>query len=130
MSTFPSDLFRGTRFAVMGLGRNGLPAARALMAMGAEVVAWDDKPEARAEANDLMLRDPSAARISRSTRWCCRRAFRIMPPKPHPVAERARAWGVPILSDAELLYRAVRQAGSRRVSSASPAPMASPPRRR
>ena len=29
------------------------------------------------------------------------------------MAERARAWGVPILSDAELLYRAVRQAGSR-----------------
>ena len=34
-------------------------------------------------------------------------------PMPHPVAARARAWRVPILSDAELLFRAVRRAGSR-----------------
>ena len=112
MSTFPSDLFRGRRFAVMGLGRNGLPAARALMAMGAEVVAWDDKAEARAEANDLLLRDLRSEDFAFD-------ALVLSPgiphqaPKAHPVAERARAWGVPILSDAELLYRAVRQAGSR-----------------
>jgi UDP-N-acetylmuramoylalanine--D-glutamate ligase len=112
MSRFPSDLFRGRRFAVMGLGRNGLPAARALMAMGAEVVAWDDKAEARAEANDLLLRDLRSEDFAFD-------ALVLSPgiphqaPKAHPVAERARAWGVPILSDAELLYRAVRQAGSR-----------------
>jgi UDP-N-acetylmuramoylalanine--D-glutamate ligase len=96
----------------MGLGRNGLPAARALMAMGAEVVAWDDKAEARAEANDLLLRDLRSEDFAFD-------ALVLSPgiphqaPKAHPVAERARAWGVPILSDAELLYRAVRQAGSR-----------------
>lgn len=112
MSAFPPNLFRGRRFAVMGLGRNGLPAARALMAMGAEVLAWDDKPEARAEANDLMLRDLRDEDFAFD-------ALVLSPgiphkgPQAHPVAERARAWGVPILSDAELLYRAVRQAGSR-----------------
>ena len=112
MSTFPSDLFRGRRFAVMGLGRNGLPAARALMAMGAEVVAWDDKPEARAEANDLMLRDLRGEDFAFDA-LVLSPGIPHMPPKAHPVAERARAWGVPILSDAELLYRAVRQTGSR-----------------
>jgi UDP-N-acetylmuramoylalanine--D-glutamate ligase len=112
MNTFPSDLFRGRRFAVMGLGRNGLPAARALMAMGAEVVAWDDKPEARAEANDLLLRDLRGEDFAFDA-LVLSPGIPHMPPKAHPVAERARAWGVPILSDAELLYRAVRQAGSR-----------------
>ena len=35
MSAFAEDLFEGRRFAVVGLGRNGLPAAHALQAMGA-----------------------------------------------------------------------------------------------
>ena len=34
-------------------------------------------------------------------------------PKPHPLAAAARAAGVPILSDAELLFQAVRSNGSR-----------------
>jgi UDP-N-acetylmuramoylalanine--D-glutamate ligase len=112
MSAFPSDLFRGRRFAVMGLGRNGLPAARALMTMGAKVVAWDDKPEARAEANDLLLRDLRGEDFAFDA-LVLSPGIPHMAPNAHPVPERARAWGVPILSDAELLYRAVRQTGSR-----------------
>ena len=38
---------------MLGLGRNGLPAARALAAMGAEVVAWDDNVAARVDAADV-----------------------------------------------------------------------------
>ncbi len=34
-------------------------------------------------------------------------------PAPHPVAAMARAAGVPVLSDAELLFQAVRASGSR-----------------
>ncbi len=34
-------------------------------------------------------------------------------PAPHPVALRARAAKIPILSDAELLFQAVRRSGSR-----------------
>ena len=40
---FPPTLFAGQRYAVVGLGRNGLPAAHALRALGAEVLAWDDR---------------------------------------------------------------------------------------
>ena len=40
----------GQRIAVLGLGRSGLAAARALRDGGAEVVAWDDNPAARAAA--------------------------------------------------------------------------------
>lgn len=112
MSAFPANLFEGRRFAVLGLGRNGLPAARALAAMGADVVAWDDNVAARVDATDVMLRDLRTDDFAFD-------ALVMSPgiphalPAPHPVAARARAWGVPILSDAELLFRAVRQAGSR-----------------
>ncbi|PPQ26820.1 UDP-N-acetylmuramoyl-L-alanine--D-glutamate ligase [Rhodopila globiformis] len=112
MSTFPSSLFSGKRFAVVGLGKNGLPAARALRDMGATVVAWDDNAAARAAAGDLEVRDPVSDAFDFD-------ALVLSPgiphrlPKPHPAAQRAIEAGVPILSDTELLFRAVRAAGSR-----------------
>jgi UDP-N-acetylmuramoylalanine--D-glutamate ligase len=112
MSTFASDLFAGKRFAVVGLGRNGLPAAHALAAMGAEVTAWDDLPAAREAARDLRLRDLREGAFDFD-------ALVLSPgiphalPKPHPIAARALAACIPILSDAELLFQAVRAAGSR-----------------
>jgi UDP-N-acetylmuramoylalanine--D-glutamate ligase len=116
MSTFPSDIFAGKRFAVVGLGKNGLPAARGLAAMGAEVLAWDDKESARRAAADsgagVTLRDPASGPFDVD-------ALVLSPgiphrlPAPHPAAARARAAGVPILTDVELLYQAVRAAGSR-----------------
>jgi UDP-N-acetylmuramoylalanine--D-glutamate ligase len=111
MSTFPSDLFAGKRFAVVGLGRNGLPAAKALLAMGAEVVAWDDSPATR-DAAGIPLRDPLQGAFAFD-------ALVLSPgiphtlPAPHPAAARAKQAGVPVLSDAELLFQAVRAAGSR-----------------
>jgi UDP-N-acetylmuramoylalanine--D-glutamate ligase len=108
--TWPSTLFAGSRFAVVGLGRNGLPAARALLAMGAAVTVWDDKPEARAAAAGLDVREPVMAGLD---------ALVLSPgiphilPAPHPIAAAAIAAGVPILSDAELLFQAVRARGSR-----------------
>ena len=47
MTAFPATLFAGMKFAVVGLGQNGRPAATALAAMGAEVTAWDDSETAR-----------------------------------------------------------------------------------
>ncbi len=111
MSGFAPDLFAGRRFAVVGLGRNGLPAARALSAMGAEVVAWDDGEAARASAGNLTLRDPTPGMAAFD-------ALVLSPgiphrhPARHPAAAAALAAGVPILSDAELLFQAVRRSGS------------------
>ena len=112
MSDFPADIFRGKRFAVVGLGKNGLPAARGLIAMGAEVTAWDDNASARAAAGDVDLRDPLARGLDCD-------AVVLSPgiphrlPMPHPVARAALDAGIPILSDVELLFQAVRAAGSR-----------------
>ncbi|MCW3477916.1 UDP-N-acetylmuramoyl-L-alanine--D-glutamate ligase [Limobrevibacterium gyesilva] len=108
---FPEHIFAGARFAVVGLGRNGLPAAQALQAMGADITAWDDSEAARAAAASAGLRvgEPDMDGLS---------ALVLSPgiphrlPRAHPLAARAIAAGVPILSDADLLYRAVRAAGS------------------
>jgi len=111
MSAFSPKLFAGRRFAVVGLGRNGLPAARALLAMGAEVTAWDDRSESRADTG-LPLHDPARGLAGFD-------ALVLSPgiphalPAPHPAVLAARGAGVPILSDAELLFQAVRAAGSR-----------------
>jgi UDP-N-acetylmuramoylalanine--D-glutamate ligase len=112
MTDFPPTLFSGKRYAVVGLGKNGLPAALALRAMGAGVVAWDDNPASRAAARDLDLRDPVGEKFDFD-------ALVLSPgiphrlPKPHPTAQRAIEAGVPILSDVELLFQAVRASGSR-----------------
>ncbi len=109
---FAPTLFAGERIGVLGLGRNGLPAALALRAMGATVSAWDDGEPARAEAlrAGLPVREPDVSALD---------ALVLSPgiphrlPAPHPLAAAALAAGVPLLSDAELLYRAVRRSGSR-----------------
>jgi UDP-N-acetylmuramoylalanine--D-glutamate ligase len=110
--TFPDDIFQGSRFAILGLGRNGLPAARSLRAMGAETVLWDDGAAAREAATaegftvaDLREGDFAFAALVLSP------GIPHDLPAPHPVAARAIAAGVPILSDAELLFQAVRRAG-------------------
>ena len=116
MSGFPPDLFVGRRYAVLGLGRNGAPTALALAAMGAEVVAWDDDPAARRSLvpgeGSLVLRDPLAPDFAFDALVLSPGIPHVLP-APHPVAAHARAAGVPILSDVELLFRAVRAAGSR-----------------
>ncbi|MGD0102808.1 MAG: UDP-N-acetylmuramoyl-L-alanine--D-glutamate ligase [Rhodopila sp.] len=112
MSTFSPTLFEGKRYAVVGLGKNGLPAALALQAMGADVVAWDDNPAARAAAAGLDLRDPAEGTFDFDALVLSPGIPHLLP-KPHPVAQRATRAGVPILSDVELLFRAVRASGSR-----------------
>jgi len=115
MSGFPSDLFAGRRYAVLGLGRNGVPAARALAAMGAQVVAWDDNEAGRASLEDA----PDRIRLSPLEDPADFDALVLSPgiphrlPAPHPFAARAAAAGLPVLSDAELLFEAVRRSGSK-----------------
>lgn len=115
---FPNDLFSGSRFAVAGLGRNGRAVVTALLGMGAEVQAWDDKSPPSPESFPISTDTGRfvAAPLNDLTGF---EALILSPgiphllPTPHPVAALAREAGVPILSDAEILYRAVRKAGSR-----------------
>jgi UDP-N-acetylmuramoylalanine--D-glutamate ligase len=101
------DMF-GRTVAVLGLAKSGLSAARALMASGAQVWAWDDSAAKRDEAKgagvplvDLQTCD-----------WMKPVALVLSPgiphrfPKPHPVAALATARRCPIIGDIELMARA------------------------
>jgi hypothetical protein len=100
--SFSPTLFAGSRFAVLGLGRAGLPAATALRDMGAQVFVWDDRATADGFDNrlpsdvpghlDALVLSPGIAHAL---------------PTAHPQAAWARRAGVPILTDAELLFQAL-----------------------
>ncbi|RVT85353.1 UDP-N-acetylmuramoyl-L-alanine--D-glutamate ligase [Rhodobacteraceae bacterium CCMM004] len=100
----------GQRIAVLGLGRSGLSAARALAAGGAEPLCWDDGAEARAraEAVGLTLHDPTGP-----GGWEGVSALIVSPgiphlyPAPHRVIAAAMDAGVPVDNDIGLFFRSV-----------------------
>lgn len=102
----------GRKIAVMGLGKSGLSTARALMASGATVCAWDDNDARRAEAEAGGVPVTS---LSNGV-WSGIDSLVLSPgiphtfPKPHPIVELARAHGAEILGDIELLARAEPEA--------------------
>jgi UDP-N-acetylmuramoylalanine--D-glutamate ligase len=114
MNRFPSNLFAGRRYAVVGLGRAGLAALRALTSMGAIVTGWDDAGFARyqAEREGFLIADPTPD-IGDLDALILSPGIPHTLPVPHRIAAAARAVGRPIWTDAELLFQAVRGAGSR-----------------
>lgn len=99
--------FDGRKVAVLGLARSGRAAAAALKAGGAAVLAWDDSDKTRAAlAGEVALTDPA------KTDWREMAALMLSPgiphsfPEPHPAVAAARAAGVEIVGDIELLGRA------------------------
>jgi UDP-N-acetylmuramoylalanine--D-glutamate ligase len=102
--------FAGSRIAVLGLGRAGLPAAQRLREWGAVVTVWDDGESARelAVGVGLHVERPQDFDMLMISPGVPHRG-----PRAHPLALRAAEIGAPILCDVEFLYRAVRAAGSR-----------------
>jgi UDP-N-acetylmuramoylalanine--D-glutamate ligase len=93
----------GRPVAVLGLGKSGLTAARALAASGAEVWAWDDDA---AKRGALATTDLYACDWSRPSALVLSPGIPHRFPKPHPIAALAEAVGCPIIGEVELLFRA------------------------
>jgi UDP-N-acetylmuramoylalanine--D-glutamate ligase len=104
--------FEGRTVAVFGLARTGLAAARALVAGGAQVALWDEKPAARAaaEAAGLPLVDLAEADWSQFAALMLSPGVPLTHPAPHWTVQRAREAGVEILGDVELFARTVNAA--------------------
>jgi UDP-N-acetylmuramoylalanine--D-glutamate ligase len=98
------SLFKGKRFAVMGLGLSGLVAGEALCAGGAEILAWDDNADRRAAAKALGIPVTPLREID----WSTVEALILSPgiphtyPEPNPVAQAAKDAGIEIVGDIEL----------------------------
>ena len=91
--------------AILGMGRSGASAARALVAAGAQVIVHDDRGGAEPPGG-------AAAAPPEQWPWAELEAVVISPgiphafPEPHPAASMADGHGVPVVSDIELLARA------------------------
>ena len=95
-----SQAFAGKHYAVLGLARSGVAAVEALLAGGATVTVWDRRTDSfepfreRARIADPMMIDLAGVD-----------GIVLSPGVPlntHPIAERARAHGVPLIGDIEL----------------------------
>jgi UDP-N-acetylmuramoylalanine--D-glutamate ligase len=99
-----SPAFASRKYAVLGLARSGRAAVDSLAASGAEVMAWDARPEARAAVADkARIADPlSVALIGYD-------GVVVSPGVPlnrHAIADRARNARVPVIGDIELFAQA------------------------
>ncbi len=104
--------FEGSTVAVFGLARTGLTAARALMAGGAQVALWDDRPAAReaAQAEGFELTDLTKADWSAFAALMLSPGVPLTHPAPHWTVARAKDAGVEIVGDMELFARTVNAA--------------------
>ncbi len=100
--------YSGHKVGVLGLGRSGLAAAKALAAGGATALCWDDSDAARehARAQGLTLFDLTAQNC-----WDGVVALIVSPgiahlyPTPHPIVATAMAAGVAVDNDMGLFFR-------------------------
>ena len=98
----------GKKIGVIGLGKTGLSAIQALRMNGAQVFAWDDNEEKRAQATangisilnlsessvDFLLWSPGIAHYG---------------PNAHPLAIQAKGMNIPLVCDIDLLSQSVTQ---------------------
>ncbi len=95
--------FAKHHFAIMGLGRSGLATALALRQAGAIVRVWDDGEAARLAAEQAGLTVVPLTDIAPPELLVLSPGIPHTFPAPHPVAAAAKAAGVPIIGDIELL---------------------------
>lgn len=106
----PVTGFEGAKVAVLGLGRSGLAAARALRAGGAEPLVWDDSATAREAAGSegFSLVDPlKAGALNGVAAMTVSPGIAHLYPDPHPAIMAAWAAGVPVDNDVGLFFRSL-----------------------
>jgi UDP-N-acetylmuramoylalanine--D-glutamate ligase len=129
-----SRAWSGKRYAVLGLARSGLATVEALLASGAEVVAWDSNPDSiqtlrssRAKSRGVSAEQEAGAGQSVKTPFDKLRTSEVVfqdpltldltgfagvvvspgvPLNRHPIAAHSRRFGVPIIGDIELFAQA------------------------
>ncbi|MDF7775901.1 UDP-N-acetylmuramoyl-L-alanine--D-glutamate ligase [Sphingomonas sp. AOB5] len=98
-----STAWRGKRYAVLGLARSGIATVDALVASGAEVVAWDTNADVRAKVTNAELADPLEIDL---TGFAGVVVSPGVPINKHPITAKARDAGVPLIGDIELFAQA------------------------
>jgi UDP-N-acetylmuramoylalanine--D-glutamate ligase len=110
LGMIPVRGFEGTKVAVLGLGRSGLAAARALKEGGAVPLCWDDNPGARERAEAEGFSCADLGRVGAFDEVATLIVSPGIPhlyPKPNPVVRAALLAGVPVDNDIGLFFRSV-----------------------
>ncbi|WP_321332937.1 UDP-N-acetylmuramoyl-L-alanine--D-glutamate ligase [Breoghania sp.] len=99
--------FAGRKVALFGLGGSGLATARALLAGGAEVAAWDDakRSRERATVEGIALTDLTQADWSDFDALVLAPGVPLTHPEPHWTVQAAKDAGIEIIGDLELFSR-------------------------
>jgi UDP-N-acetylmuramoylalanine--D-glutamate ligase len=107
----PVTSFAGKNVAVFGLGGSGLVSAQALLAGGADVVAWDDNAAslAKAGAAGIPTADLHQAEWSKLAALVLAPGVPLTHPEPHWVVKLAQKAGVEVIGDVELFCRERRR---------------------
>ncbi len=104
----PVPTYQDRSVAVFGLARSGIAAARALVAGGASVTAWDDNARSRelAAAAGVGIVPSSELDWSRQSALVLSPGVPLTHPEPHAVVKSALAAGLPIIGDIDLFAQA------------------------
>lgn len=106
--------YENLTIGVLGLGRSGLAAARALRAGGAEALVWDDNPAARetAEAAGFEARDfTRPGGLEDVALLVTSPGIPHLYPAPNPAIAAALEAGVPVDNDIGLFFRSFAVSG-------------------
>lgn len=99
---------QGQTIAVLGLGRSGLSAARALKAGGAQVICWDDNPAARSRSEEegfTCNAFTSVEDFEAVARLVVSPGIPHLYPVPNPVVALALEAAVPVDNDIGLFFQ-------------------------
>jgi UDP-N-acetylmuramoylalanine--D-glutamate ligase len=92
--------------AIFGLGKSGFTAALALLKANYRIHAWDDDVTARKKAQDagILLIDLYSAHLADYCFVIWSPGIAWYAPLPHPIAIKAKAASVPLLSDVHVFF--------------------------
>ncbi len=103
----PTLTLKDKTVALFGLGGSGIATAKAMIAGGVKVVAWDDNPDsvARAVAEGIFTQNLREADWSGFSAFILSPGVPLTHPQPHWSAELAHQAQVPVIGDVELFCR-------------------------
>jgi UDP-N-acetylmuramoylalanine--D-glutamate ligase len=114
---FPARTFKDKRVAVFGLARSGISCAQALIAGGAEVLAWDDSDPAVVQAREAGVPIVNLHQVDFATAdsLVLSPGVPFTHPEPHWTVVKAKTAGIEIIGDTEVFVRQIAGTGARLV---------------
>lgn len=108
------ESLKGKPVAVFGLGLSGLSTAKALLASGANIMAWDDDAEkkAKAESEGIPLSDFISGGLEGYGALILAPGIPLHFPQPHIAAHKATEAGIEIIGDLEIFHRSAPSANT------------------